>query len=312
MAILNLANISRSYGGVSRPVHVVLKQTISRLEEYRRCRDSMLLIASLSSSDMPSVKKEFDEILDCNDTLPELTECVKYYRARLMLRIADERNAYSAEPGIKVPSYFPNEQTAEAWRQLAIIDLGALSRSTSGHRMMRSASLSELGIVRTEDPAQTARSPTFAELAEGALFRDQHLKPGRLGPDLSVELLSGDTWNLRQDDSSLTIIQFSFTGCAPCEKMYPVLKRLSAKHSERLTVLTVMTDENRELSERSIKSGKISWLCCWDGRPGEIATRWGVNRFPSTYIFDDDHRVVSSNIPAEYLEQVIEAQLNGE
>jgi hypothetical protein len=47
----------------------------------------------------------------------------------------------------------------------------------------------------------------------------------------------------------------------------------------------------------------------WDRASGPIATEWGIRRFPTVFLFDADNKMLASDIPAEYLEEVVKALL---
>ena len=57
------------------------------------------------------------------------------------------------------------------------------------------------------------------------------------------------------DTNSLVLVDFMADWCGPCKRMAPSIKTLQEKYSDKLTVLKVNVDHNRELSERFNISG---------------------------------------------------------
>jgi len=141
------------------------------------------------------------------------------------------------------------------------------------------------------DPFAKDETPRVRDIAAGELFRFSHLREGRPAPDLQVELLDGTPWTLADQLGRVVVIQFSFRGCGPCERMYPTLRELRETHGDRLAVLTVMADADRSDTEAAKRSGKLPWAVHWDGARGPLATQWAVESFPTVYIVGPDGTV---------------------
>jgi len=164
----------------------------------------------------------------------------------------------------------------------------------------------ETGYFFTIDADRTSQNRTLARLAAGHLFQHRHLRFGKPGPNLVVTLIDGKRWNLVDHAGKLVLVQFSFKGCAPCERMYPILRELKDEHGDRLEILSIMADEKRETARDAAQTGKMTWSVCWDGSGGPIVTQWGVEQFPKVYAFGADGTVVAEGIGPEILKEFVD------
>jgi thiol-disulfide isomerase/thioredoxin len=196
---------------------------------------------------------------------------------------------------------FATMRQMHSWRSEALDLLRALA--DSGHKLRQPAvhGLDErLYLIRIDDKS-TQTMPRLSELAEGLLFKESHLRPGKPAPDLDLTLVNEKTWSLAAQRGKVVIIQFSFKGCGPCEAMYPDLRELQKSHAESLSILSIMADEKQQDTLDAISEGKLTWNVHWDGRNGPIATRWAVRSFPTVYVIDTDGEVVANNMRGEEL-----------
>ena len=80
-------------------------------------------------------------------------------------------------------------------------------------------------------------------------------------PNLALNRIDGQKWNLKDNRGSLTLLNFWATWCAPCRSEIPVLVRLSDKYKVAgLKVVGVSVDsENVSQINKFIKDFKIDY-----------------------------------------------------
>jgi len=162
--------------------------------------------------------------------------------------------------------------------------------------------------IIARDDSKTELMPKISEIAAGVLFKENHLRIGKLAPNLDVKLTSGSDWSLASQRGKVVIIQFSFTGCGPCESMYPDMKVLRTEVGDKLSILTIMADEDRADTEEAVSSGKLPWNVCWDsGDRGPIVTQWGVKSFPTVYVIDKFGQVAAFGLRYDDLNRKVRA-----
>ena len=159
------------------------------------------------------------------------------------------------------------------------------------------------------DAAATLSSPAIKDLANGVLFRERHLNVGKQIDNFELDTLDGNQWSLKKDVGTVTVIQFSFKGCGPCERMYPFLRKLKDDHGSKVDILSVLADRDLADARDSVESGKIIWHAYWDGRDGPMSTLWSVESFPSIYIVDSQRTVQAIGLRGEDLVRMVEELL---
>lgn len=203
----------------------------------------------------------------------------------------------------------PTSGQMQAWEGEAARLLRPIADSKEQFRQPAVKPLDPNGHLILFDPERTRTMPLLSELAAGLLFKEQHLRIGKPAPDLNVALVSGEEWSLPAQEGKVVIIQFSFKGCGPCEAMYPVLREIQQKHGKRVSVLSIMHDENRADTENAVSEGKLTWNVHWDGYRGPISTHWAVVSFPTIYVFDSNGLMAGADLRGQDLKDKVEQLL---
>ncbi len=147
------------------------------------------------------------------------------------------------------------------------------------------------------------------DTAAGLLFHEKHLRIGQPAPEGDFALLSGKPLSLVRQQGKVVIVQFSFTGCVACERMYPLLRELNEKYGEKVSIVTIMKDPDDHDMRDAVAAGKITWNVVWDRNPGRITTLWGVRSFPTVYVFGPDGKLAAENPDFEVLAKRVETLL---
>lgn len=212
-----------------------------------------------------------------------------------------ERLIESAFPASRLPSLEGE----------AIEFLRTLSKSEDTIHQTALTPMDENWRIIRVDEEKTKAMPTLGHLAEGLLFKELHLSPGRPAPDLQLKLTNGKKWTLAEQLGKTVVIQFSYKGCGPCQAMYPDLRKLTEQYPEQLEIVSVMADENEDVSREAVESGKMTWNVSWDGHRGPVATRWAVQSFPTIYVIDSSGKISALGLRGHELRSKI-AELTGQ
>lgn len=316
-AVVHLSLLASSYSGTERPVHHALDKVLVELHSYGHLREIAIAFQRLANHDGMATLDALNRLIEAESTLPFVRESARLCRARWQLEMVVNRsmNASSLEElsdpeAIKqlqeyLTKNYPSEEVAEKWKSQAISELDELASTATDHHVIVFKADDSSGILLTEDT--DSKGPTIAALAKGLSFRSKHLTPGSEAPSLDVELVSGEGWRLREQVGKFVIVQFSFKGCAPCERMYPVLRDIVREYPERVSVLSIMADANITTTREAADAGNMTWDVTWDGPSGPVATEWGVKQFPSVFLFGADQKLLGSDIPGEYLAEAVAA-----
>jgi thiol-disulfide isomerase/thioredoxin len=302
------------YGGApEKPRDIAWREALKRLAAYS---DQPVLIEILRYLDSGSFKPETEAVLRSlskdRDAHPAVRDFSELMIARCMLSARNyheslTRRSQELEAGDK-PRWSSEKQYVQ--QQLAGLPSPAVLQKSemAACDILRRLSLSESAknqrqsAVKNIDPdwrlieldiERTKTMPRISELAEGELFKESHLRIGKSAEDLKVTLLSGNEWSLAAQRGRVVIIQFSFKGCGPCEEMYPVLRQVQQTHGDRVSILSIMADENRGDTEQAVTDGKLTWNIYWDRHRGPVATRWAVLGFPTVYVIDRNGQIAA-------------------
>lgn len=157
----------------------------------------------------------------------------------------------------------------------------------------------------SEDP----NPRTLSEIAAGELFALQHLGIGQSAPEIEGSDLDSNPFKLSESRGKVVLLTFSGNWCGPCRGMYPQERDLVERLKNKpFVMLSVNTDEDKEVVRKSVADGEITWRCWLDGgTDGPITTRWGVSGFPEIYLIDHEGVIRHKGLRGEELDRAIEA-----
>jgi len=306
-------------GGRESPGALARREVLPRLVAYEDRELVIRPMSLLTSGDHDRrVIDHFRRVAISRDAHPTVRETARFVLAKELLSLRDAR--LTPEQRLKAlaegeePTVFNETDLVRDYLNslpsAGEINSGINEATTILTELAASGTSFRLPVIRTVDPTgriaridpQQAKSATdLSEMAAALLFKEQHLRIEQPAPNLELKLVDGELWTLESQRGRVVIIQFSFTGCRPCEMMYPDLRKLHEENPKRVSIVSIMRDETPNSSTEAINAGKITWAVAWDGRPGRIASRWSVDVFPTVYVIDRKGRVAGVNLQDEKL-----------
>lgn len=135
------------------------------------------------------------------------------------------------------------------------------------------------------DELTKAKRLRIGEAIPGIKFQLKH-NIGQRAPDIDKQDVEGNQMRLSDFYGRVVVLMFSYTGCGPCERMYPDNRKLVAElKSQPFSFVSVMRDKERHSILESFESKKITWRVWWD--EGEALTKqWNVRHWPDIYVID--------------------------
>lgn len=92
--------------------------------------------------------------------------------------------------------------------------------------------------------------------------------------------------DLRNLKGQVVYVDFWASWCGPCRKSFPWLNDMQAKYANKgLKVIAINVDSDRALAETFLKENKAQFTIGYDP-DGKLATAFGVQGMPSSYIID--------------------------
>lgn len=119
--------------------------------------------------------------------------------------------------------------------------------------------------------------------------------PGIVAPHLEGLGLQGEPIGLTHLRGRVVLVDFWATWCPPCVEMMPTLQRLHDGYAGRgLTVLGVNQEADEKDRVASFLSRRgLSFPQLLD--TGELASRYGVHSFPTSFVIGRDGRIVAAH-----------------
>jgi peroxiredoxin len=136
---------------------------------------------------------------------------------------------------------------------------------------------------------------------------------GSPAPDFSlVTEKKNDTISLNTFKDKFLLLTFEASWCAVCDGDYAALVDVRKKFSkDKLEILTVALDENKEDWEKKAKKEKITWhrISNVYGLASEMVSLYNVNTIPNNFLIDKEGIIVAKDIPNDSLKILLELKI---
>ena len=248
---------------------------------------------------MPAEKSAgvmFDAILVAKDAAPE----VKFEASFQRLTLAAEQVG-----GKKLALDEWEKRLANHWRDFP--EAGDNAELEELH----------LGLVEEFAPARvealvtqlaTHKDSAIAGMAKGKLAVLKAMAELKSKPlELKFKAMDGAKVDLAKLRGKVVLVDFWATWCGPSMEELPKLTAAYAKfHKQGFEIVGISLDEDEAALKRVLKSKKIVWPQCFDGRgwENEIAHRYGVTALPTTWLVNREGLLVEVNPPADLAEKI--------
>ncbi|MDR2674636.1 MAG: TlpA family protein disulfide reductase [Opitutaceae bacterium] len=149
----------------------------------------------------------------------------------------------------------------------------------------------------------------FLEKQKAAEARRALLTPGALFPDFTVKDTGGNALSPGNYKGKVVLIDFWATWCEPCVAEIPHVQAAYQKyHDKGFEVIGISLDQDAATLVKYVTGKKMPWPQHWDDG-GELAMRYGVMRFPTTFLLDGEGKIVATDLRGPDLEKHLEKLL---
>jgi peroxiredoxin len=155
------------------------------------------------------------------------------------------------------------------------------------------------------EPESSASTPVVATPVGNTI--------GSLAPDFSLPTFDGETVSLSDYRGQVIILDFWASWCTPCRSSMPILHALWQRYRDRGVVLVGVSLDRNEADARAYlaSNGFTDMVALWGSLSAadRVATTYGVQGIPHTFIIDRSGVIRFANHPGYLSASTIEALL---
>lgn len=133
------------------------------------------------------------------------------------------------------------------------------------------------------------------------------LAPGKMAPDFSEALPSGEMLALSDLRGQVVLLDFWASWCGPCRRENPNVVALYEKYKDKgFTVMSVSLDKDKAKWLQAIENDNLTWpnhvsdLQFWQSK---AARMYGVSGIPFTVLIDQEGKIIRTKLRGPQLEE---------
>ena len=170
--------------------------------------------------------------------------------------------------------------------------------------------LDELKATRAKISSELAGCPYVKDL-DGIIKQLENVQIGKVAPEFSLPDTAGVSVSLSDFRGKYVLLDFWGTWCGACIAGMPEMKKFAEKHADKLLLLGIAKESNRENWKKYLAKSEWNWkqIIVGEGEEDYIA-RFNVQGFPTKILIGPGGNILKRSVgedPAFYeeLEQLI-------
>ena len=165
--------------------------------------------------------------------------------------------------------------------------------------------------ARYEALGEKAKASFYGKRVAVKLAEMQKVAVGAIAPNFSAPLADGGVLALHETKGKVKIVDFWASWCQPCRQENVNLLKLYKRYRPRgLEIISVSLDDNKQAWLNAIGQDGSDWKNVSDlKQPSAIAAEYLVTAIPSTFILDNENRIVAKDLRGKELEKFVEEML---
>lgn len=112
--------------------------------------------------------------------------------------------------------------------------------------------------------------------------------------DFKLESVDGKEYSISDFKGKKIILNFFATWCPPCRAEIPDFEKFH-KDNKDVVLIGINIQEDREKVKEFLEEMGVSYIVLLD-RDGKIASAFGIEGIPTTFLLDENGRIVAKNV----------------
>ena len=135
---------------------------------------------------------------------------------------------------------------------------------------------------------------------------------GKPAPSLEAKDTSGVLHRLTDYRGKYVLLDFWSSSCAPCRIQTPHLQRVNTEFGDKVKIISVSIEYEREQWITAIQKEKLSWLNLSDlhGWDGTAELNFKIGSLPSIYLISPDGIIISKRLHESSIYNTIKKELD--
>ena len=137
-------------------------------------------------------------------------------------------------------------------------------------------------------------------------------KQGDIAAEIALPSVNGDTIKLSSLKGKVILLDFWASWCGPCRIANREMGKLYSKYKEKgFEIFSVSLDNQAIDWINAIKKDKITWkqVISFGGWSAPTALQWGIEALPTSYLIDQEGRLVAMDLEGRRLEKALKTML---
>ncbi|WP_084696425.1 TlpA disulfide reductase family protein [Maribacter thermophilus] len=139
----------------------------------------------------------------------------------------------------------------------------------------------------------------------------KNLGVGSIAPDFTLNDVNGKEVSLKGVEAKYKLVDFWASWCVPCRASFPHLKELYKKYKkDGFEVVAIGTADAEAKWRKAIEEDQTPWMHLndtgEDHQYGIVARKYGVPFLPTTFLMDENEKIILRNPSKEALDAKLE------
>jgi len=134
------------------------------------------------------------------------------------------------------------------------------------------------------------------ENLELLLKQRKHLDIGNIAPSFRLKNLDEEIFDIEDDNSKFTLIDFWASWCMPCRSQNPEFVKLYKQYKDKgLEIVSISIDEDLNAWEKAIKKDSMTWVNLRDSNQ-IVANKYYMYQIPMTILTDINGKIIGKDL----------------